>query len=179
MLQADGQVIGIVRIVGIVLQRGKVVALGFLPSILRRVDIGKGEIQVRRIGLVANHQLELGFGLQRRNIGDREQRGHGQRILGIRQQQRLVILYRRRAVTIVDMDSAPREQRIAVGGIDFQHAIVTLQGQRMITGTGDEVYVRRLGQAMQDQTWLLYNVGEKLRDPESGELLANLPMTGI
>jgi hypothetical protein len=43
--------------------------------------------------------------------------------------------------------------------------------ERMITGMGDEVYVRRLDKAVKDQSWLIYGVGEKLRDPESGDVL--------
>jgi len=49
--------------------------------------------------------------------------------------------------------------------------VVTGRDERMITGLGDEVYVRRLSEAKKDQSWLLYHVGEKLRDPDNGDLL--------
>jgi hypothetical protein len=49
--------------------------------------------------------------------------------------------------------------------------VVTGRDERLIAGHGDEVYVRRLGGAVKDQSWLVYNVGEKLRDPESGDVL--------
>jgi hypothetical protein len=49
--------------------------------------------------------------------------------------------------------------------------VVTGRDERIMTGAGDQVYVRRLGKAAVDQTWLLYTVGEKLRDPESGDVL--------
>jgi hypothetical protein len=49
--------------------------------------------------------------------------------------------------------------------------VVTARDERLITGPGDQVYVRRLGSAVTDQSWLLYHVGEKLRDPETGDTL--------
>ena len=49
--------------------------------------------------------------------------------------------------------------------------VVTARDDRLITGPGDQVYVRRLGSAVTDQSWLLYHVGEKLRDPETGDTL--------
>jgi len=49
--------------------------------------------------------------------------------------------------------------------------VVTARDQRLVTGAGDEVYVRRLDKATKDQSWLLYNVGQKLLDPETGDVL--------
>jgi len=49
--------------------------------------------------------------------------------------------------------------------------VATARDQRLITGVGDDVYVRRLGEAAAGQSWLLYNVGPKLEDPETGDVL--------
>ncbi len=54
--------------------------------------------------------------------------------------------------------------------------VVTSRDQRMITAAGDEVYVRRLGNAAVDSSWLVYQVGQKLRDPQTGDVLG---YTGI
>jgi hypothetical protein len=49
--------------------------------------------------------------------------------------------------------------------------VVTARDQRLITGIGDEVFVRRLDHGAAGQSWLVYNVGAKLKDPESGDVL--------
>ena len=49
--------------------------------------------------------------------------------------------------------------------------VVTARDERLINSAGDQVYVRRLDDAVKDQSWLFYNVGPKLEDPESGDLL--------
>ena len=49
--------------------------------------------------------------------------------------------------------------------------VVTARDKRLITGIGDEVFVRRLGAASVGQSWLVYHVGTELEDPDSGDVL--------
>jgi len=49
--------------------------------------------------------------------------------------------------------------------------VVTGRDQRLITGTGDTVYMRRMPDAVSGQNWLLYNVQNELRDPDDGDVL--------
>ena len=49
--------------------------------------------------------------------------------------------------------------------------VVTARDQRIITSSGDRIYARRLDSASAGQGWMVYHVGSKLEDPESGDLL--------
>jgi len=49
--------------------------------------------------------------------------------------------------------------------------VVTGRDQRTITAAGDHVYMRRMNDAVVDQSWLLYDVEEEMRDPDDGDVL--------
>ena len=49
--------------------------------------------------------------------------------------------------------------------------VVTARDGRVISATGDDVFVRRLGQGAAAQSQLVYHVGAKLKDPDDGDVL--------
>jgi len=49
--------------------------------------------------------------------------------------------------------------------------VVTSRDRRLITASGDEVYARRLAKAAAGSSWLIYNVGPEMRDPQTGDVL--------
>ena len=49
--------------------------------------------------------------------------------------------------------------------------VVTGRDQRLVTSSGDRIYARRMDSAAVGQSWMAYQVGQKLEDPESGDVL--------
>jgi len=47
--------------------------------------------------------------------------------------------------------------------------VVTARDERIITSSGDKIYARRLDGASTGQSWMVYHVGGKLEDPETGD----------
>jgi len=49
--------------------------------------------------------------------------------------------------------------------------VANARDQRIITSSGDRIYGRRMGAAAAGQSWMVYQVGSQLEDPETGDLL--------
>jgi len=49
--------------------------------------------------------------------------------------------------------------------------VVTARDRRIVAAVGDDVYARRLEKANVAQSYLVYHVGDKLKDPDDGDVL--------
>jgi hypothetical protein len=155
VIEADGQVEGVVSVAAVRAVGAEVGLLGLGPAPLGGVEVAEGEVQVRRIRVLGQRLLQAGLALGRGDTSAGTEVGDGGRrhpVLGVLDQHPAVDRLRLLALAEGRGDGAEAEQGVTVARVAREHLAVELPRLLVTAGLEGlvgplEPHVRRVGLA--------------------------------